>query len=334
MSYDTADHLDPVRGTGQQGDLLAAVDLGGTKIAGGLVTAGGDLLHQVRVPTPATGTEKELAAAVDGVLDLLARHPRWSDVRAVGVGSAGPVDIEAGTVSPVNIPAWRGYPLRAQVADHPAVAGLPVVLGGDAVAMAAAEHWQGAARPYRNALCLVVSTGVGAGLIIDGRLRTGRTGNAGHLGHISVDFAGRACPCGSRGCLEGLASGTAIARTAAEAGWRSPDGDTSAGAVAAAAAAGDPVALDAFDRAARALAAGIAATATLVEIDAAVVGGGVAGAGEVLFEPLRRHFATYATLPFAARTVILPARLGTDAGLVGAAALVREALTGGAAPTP
>ncbi|MFJ8046176.1 ROK family protein [Kitasatospora sp. NPDC096147] len=305
------------------GSLLGAIDLGGTKIAGGLVDSTGTLLHRVQLPTPATGTAAEMAGAVGAVLDLLAADPRWSAVRAVGIGSAGPVDIEAGTVSPVNIPCWRAFPLRAEVAAHPAVAGLPVVLGGDAVAMTAAEHWRGAARPYRDVLCLVVSTGVGAGLVIGGRLHTGRTGNAGHLGHITVDVDGRPCPCGSRGCLEGLASGTAIARTATEAGWRPPTGDTSATAVATAARAGDPFALAAFDSAARALAAGIAATATLVDLDAAVIGGGVAQAGELLFTPLRRHFAAYAALPFAARTVLLPAELGTDAGLIGAAALAR-----------
>ncbi|WP_371478831.1 ROK family protein [Kitasatospora sp. NBC_00315] len=324
MSYDTAVAVD-VRRTPEL-PLLAAVDIGGTKIAGGVVDTEGTLLHRVRLPTPAHGSARELMGAVSHVLDLLAQHPTWASVRAVGVGSAGPVDIGAGTVSPVNIPAWRAFPLRSEIAAHRAVGDLPVVLGGDAVAMTAAEHWQGAARHYRNALCLVVSTGVGAGLIIDGRLHTGTTGNAGHLGHISVDFAGPPCPCGSRGCLEGFASGTAIARTAAEAGWLPANGDTSAGAVAVAARAGDPLALHAYDRAARALAAGIAATASLVEIEAAVIGGGVAQAGSVFFDPLRRHLAAYATLPFTAGIVAVPAQLGTDAGLVGAAALARPAL--------
>jgi glucokinase len=324
MSYETAIAVEDLPTSARP--VLAALDIGGTKIAGGLVDAGGTLLHHLQRPTPAREDARTMLAAVEAVLDDLARHPRWAAVHAVGIGSAGPVDIGAGTVSPVNIPAWRAFPLRAAVGAHPAVRDRPVVLGGDAIAMTAAEHWRGAARPYRNALCLVVSTGVGAGLIIDGRLHTGRTGNAGHLGHISVDFTGRPCPCGSRGCLEGLASGTAIARTAAEAGWRPADGDPSATAVAAAARAGDPLALHAFDRAARALAAGIAATAALVEIEAAVVGGGVARAGELLLGPLRRHLATYAALPFAARTAVVPAQLGTDAGLVGAAALARPAL--------
>ncbi|BAJ26954.1 putative sugar kinase [Kitasatospora setae KM-6054] len=315
-------------GAGAPGALIAALDIGGTKIAGGLVDEHGVLRHRVRVPTPATGDRDELMTAVDHVLDDLSRHPDWLRVRALGIGSAGPVDTARGTVSPVNLPGWREFPLRAETARHPAAAHLPIVLGGDAIAMTAAEHWRGAARPYRNALCLVVSTGIGAGIVLDGVLHTGTTGNAGHLGHITVDFAGRPCPCGSRGCLEGLASGTAIARTATELGWRpGPDGDPTAGAVARAAHAGDPLALAAFDRAARALAAGIAATATLVELDAAVIGGGVAQAGSVLFEPLTRHLADYATLPFTRHLTLHPALLGTDAGLIGAAALTRPATT-------
>ncbi|MFJ1707645.1 ROK family protein [Kitasatospora sp. NPDC088346] len=303
--------------------LLAALDVGGTKIAGGLVDSGGTLLHRIQQPTPARESAESVLAAVWRVLDELARHPLWAGVRAVGIGSAGPVNIESGTVSPVNIPGWRAFPLQSEVAAHPAVRAMPVALGGDGVAMAAAEHWRGAARPYRNALCLVVSTGIGAGLIIDGRLHPGHTGNAGHLGHISVDFDGRPCPCGSRGCVEGLASGTAIARTASESGWRPVHGESGAAAVAIAARAGDPDALHAFDLAGRALAAGIAAAATLIEIEAAIVGGGVAKAGDLLLTPLRRHLDTYAALPFAAGIAVLPAELGTDAGLVGAAALAR-----------
>lgn len=304
------------------GVLVAAVDIGGTKTAGGLVSRDGELLHEVQVPTPARGQEAEVLAAVHAVLDLLAAHRSWGRVDRIGVGSAGPVDVQAGTVSPVNIPSWRGFPLVERISAHAAVGGrLPVLLGGDAVAMTAAEHWVGAARGFANAVCLVVSTGVGAGLVLDGRVYPGPTGNAGHLGHITVDRDGDPCPCGSRGCLEGVASGTAIAAWALGQGW-SPDGDdTSAAAVAASARAGDKVALAAFDRAAKGLAAGIAATATLVELEAAVLGGGVLRAGDLLLGPLRHHLLTYAALPFAHGIRILPAQLGTRAGLVGAAAL-------------
>lgn len=300
-------------------DLVAALDIGGTKIAGALVDGRGRLLVRTRQPTPAKEDGATVMGAVAQVLGELLRTAHWPRVRAVGIGSAGPVDASTGTVSPVNVPGWRHFPLVAEVAGL--VGGRPVVLVGDGVAMTAAEHWQGAARGRANALCMVVSTGVGGGLVLGGRLHTGPTGNAGHIGHISVDFDGDPCPCGARGCVERIASGPNIARRALDAGWRpGPDGDRSAAAVAAAAEAGDPVALASFARAAQALAAGIAATATLVEIEVAVIGGGVAGAGEVLFAPLRERLRDYATLSFASSVEVLPARLGSDAGLVGAAA--------------
>ncbi|NBE56935.1 ROK family protein [Streptomyces sp. YC537] len=288
-----------------------AVDIGGTKIAGALVRSDGTLVADSRRPTPRSTDPDTVMAALDEVVDELAGTPAWSEVRRCGIGSAGPVDAAHGTVSPVNIPAWRGFPVHARVRDALARNGahVPAVLVGDGVAMTAAEHRLGAARGHRNALCMVVSTGVGGGLVLDGRLHTGPTGNAGHIGHISVDLDGEKCPCGSRGCVEGLASGTAIARHARVA---------DAQAAAEAARAGDADALAAFDRAGRALAAGIAATATLVEIDIVVIGGGVAAAGELLLTPLRRHLETYAALDFVRHLRVAPAALGTDAGLVGA----------------
>lgn len=307
-----------------QTDLVAALDIGGTKIAGALVDAEGRLLVRTRRATPAREDGETVARAVDEVLAELAGSALWGRVGALGVGSAGPVDASTGTVSPVNIPGWRGFPLVERV--RAATGGLPVELVGDGVAMTAAEHWLGAARGYDNALCMVVSTGVGGGLVLGGRLHAGRTGNAGHIGHISVELDGDPCPCGARGCVERIASGPNIARRARENGWTpGPDGDASAAAVAAAARAGHPVALASFERAAQALAAGIAATATLTEIEIAVIGGGVAGAGDVLFDPLRRALHDYATLSFVQGLKVAPALMGTDAGLVGAAAAAAAA---------
>jgi glucokinase len=300
-------------------DLVAALDIGGTKIAGALVDGHGRILLRTQRATPAQEDGETIMRAVEAVLGELTGSPLWSRATAVGIGSAGPVDASTGTVSPVNIPGWRDYPLVERV--RAATEGLPVELIGDGVAITAAEHWQGAARGHDNALCMVVSTGVGGGLVLGGRLHPGPTGNAGHIGHISVDLDGDLCPCGSRGCVERIASGPNIARRAIEAGWQpGPDGDTSAAAVAAAARAGDPVALASFERAAQALAAGIAATATLVEIDIAVIGGGVGKAGDLLFTPLRAALRDYATLSFVQRLTVAPAQMGTDAGLVGAAA--------------
>ncbi|MFI1736935.1 ROK family protein [Streptomyces sioyaensis] len=306
-----------------QTDLSAALDIGGTKIAGALVDAHGRLIVRAARPTPADKDGATVMRAVAEVVGELAAGPEWARVAAVGIGSAGPVNAAAGTVSPVNIPGWRDFPLVAGV--RALVGERPVVLVGDGVAMTAAEHWQGAARGHANALCMVVSTGVGGGLVLNGRLHPGPTGNAGHIGHISVELDGDPCPCGARGCVERIASGPNIARRALANGWQpGPDGDTSAAAVAAAARAGDPVARRSFERAAQALAAGIAATATLVEIDIAVIGGGVAGAGEVLFAPLRAALREYATLSFVSGLTVVPAQTGTDAGVVGAAAAAAQ----------
>ncbi|SHM84258.1 ROK family protein [Streptomyces yunnanensis] len=306
-----------------QTDLSAALDIGGTKIAGALVDAQGRLVVRAARPTPADQDGATVMRAVAEVVRELAAASEWARVAAVGIGSAGPVDAAAGTVSPVNIPGWRDFPLVAGV--RALVGELPVTLVGDGVAMTAAEHWQGAARGHDNALCMVVSTGVGGGLVLDGRLHPGPSGNAGHIGHISVDLDGDPCPCGARGCVERIASGPNIARRALANGWRpGPDGDASAAAVAAAARAGDPVALSSFERAGQALAAGIAATATLVEIDIAVIGGGVAGAGDVLFDPLRTALRDYATLSFVSGLTVVPAQMGTDAGVVGAAAAAAQ----------
>ncbi|MGA5064477.1 ROK family protein [Streptomyces exfoliatus] len=310
--------------TGSAEGLVVALDIGGTKIAGALVDGDGRILLRTRRATPAREDGETVMGAVEEVVATLAASPLWEAAGAVGIGSAGPVDAHRGTVSPVNVPGWRDYPLVDRV--RRATGGRPVTLVGDGVAMTAAEHWLGAAKGHDNALCLVVSTGVGGGLVLGGRLHPGPTGNAGHIGHIAVDLDGDPCACGGRGCVERIASGPHLARRALENGWRpGPDGDTSAAAVAAAAEAGDPAAVASFERAAQALAAGIAATAALVEIDVAVVGGGVAGAGEVLFAPLRRSLASYATLSFVRNLTVVPALTGTDAGLLGAAAAARSA---------
>ncbi|MEU9375705.1 ROK family protein [Streptomyces sp. NPDC048255] len=298
-----------------------AIDIGGTKIAGALVHPDGTMTATTRTPTPRDADADAVMAAVTEVVADLSRSPLWPSVVRCGIGSAGPVDASRGTVSPVNIGAWREFPLQDRVAAQLAAHGadVPTVLAGDGVAMTAAEHWLGAARGHANALCMVVSTGVGGGLVLNNQLHPGPTGNAGHIGHISVAFDGDPCACGGHGCVESIASGTAIARWALAQGWTPADDATAAG-VAAAAEAGDPIALAAFDRAGRALAAAIAATATLVETDIAVIGGGVAASGDTLFTPIRTHLAAYATLSFVKDLQVVPAALGTHAGLIGAAA--------------
>jgi glucokinase len=200
---------------------------------------------------------------------------------------------------------------------------VPVNLHNDAICFAVAEHWQGAGVGVDNMLGIVVSTGVGGGLILGGHLIDGHTGNAGHVGHVVVDPAGPACSCGGRGCLEAFARGPAIAAWAAANGWQT-SGDGTARALAHDARRGDPVAVAAFERAGTALGAALASTTALLDISLAVVGGGLAQAGELLFAPARVALAEFARMEFTRHLSVVPAGLGQHAGLVGAAALVLE----------
>jgi glucokinase len=168
-------------------------------------------------------------------------------------------------------------------------------------------------------LGMVVSTGIGGGLVLDGVPYSGRTGNAGHVGHVVVDLDGPPCSCGGRGCVEAIASGPYLVAWAREQGWIGAD----ARELSQSAAAGDGVALQAFRRGARAIAAMIASVGAVCDLDLVVIGGGVANAGPVLFDPLREALSEYLGLSFIASLRVLPAALGGEAGLVGAAALLR-----------
>ncbi len=303
--------------------LTLCLDIGGTKIAAGLADADGVLVRTDTRPTPANaGAEQVWEAVAAAIADSVrAADGLNGPVGAVGVASAGPIHLPSGTVSPINIACWRDFPLRDRVAALiPGVPGVPVRLGGDGVCMALGEHWRGAGRGARFMLGMVVSTGVGGGLVLDGVPYTGRTGNAGHVGHVVVEQDGQPCTCGGHGCVETVAAGPWLVRWARANGWSAPPG---AGArdLAAAAAAGDPVGVSAFRRGATALAAMIASVAAVCDLDLVVVGGGVAKSGSVLFDPLRAALAGYAGLDFLAGLRVVPAGLGGEAGLVGAARL-------------
>jgi glucokinase len=298
--------------------LTLALDIGGTKIAVGLVDPAGELVHRAIEPTPKDQQAEHVWGVVDRMIADAAKVAHGA-IRAVGVGSAGPIDGDGGTVSPVNIASWQGFPLRDRVAA--AMPDVPVQLAGDAVCMALGEHWRGAGRGARFVLGMVVSTGVGGGLVLDGKPYLGRTGNAGHVGHVVVELDGQPCPCGGRGCVETVASGPWMTRWALANGWAGPPG-ADAVALDEAAQAGDPLALRAFRRSATALAAMIASVGAVCDLDLVVIGGGVAKAGPILFDPLRAALAGYAGLSFIRGLQVLPAALGGDAGLIGAAALV------------
>lgn len=290
-----------------------ALDIGGTKIAAGIVDADGTLLRNARRPTPRGGVSDQVWAAAERAIADVLDGP----VAGVGISSAGPINLSDGTISPVNIPAWRGFPVVDRVVA--AVPGVPVRLAGDGLCMALGEHWRGAGQGASFLLGMVVSTGIGGGLVLDGAPYDGRTGNAGHVGHTVVELGGPLCSCGGRGCVEAIASGPHLVAWAREQGWAGAD----ARELAQAASAGDSVALQAFRRGARAIAAMIASVGAVCDLDLVVIGGGVAQAGPVLFDPLHEALAEYLGLSFLAGLRVVPAALGGAAGLVGAAALLR-----------
>ena len=298
--------------------LTLALDIGGTKIAVGLTDPAGELVHKAIEPTPKDPEAEHVWSLVDAMIADATKAAKGA-IRAVGIGSAGPIDANAGTVSPVNTASWRGFPLRDRIAA--AMPGVPVRLAGDGICMALAEHWRGAGRGANFLLGMVVSTGVGGGLVLDGVPYQGRTGNAGHVGHVVVEPDGQLCPCGGRGCVETVASGPWMTRWALANGWAAPPGANPV-TLAEAADAGDPVARKAFHRGATALAAMIASVGAVCDLDLVVIGGGVANSGRTLFDPLEAALANYTGLSFIRGLRVVPAALGGDAGLIGAAALV------------
>ncbi len=281
---------------------VVAVDVGGTKLAVGIVGAGGRILDRRVVPTPhgvdAGPLFGTLAAAIDDLGDAVA------GACAVGVGCGGPMSADGETVSPLNIGAWREFPLRARLAAH---LGLPVWIDNDAKALARGEGWIGAAAGVRDFVGMVVSTGVGGGIVCDGRLLDGATGNAGHIGHVIVEPDGAHCGCGARGCVEAEASGTAILRITG----RPP------------AEAGPEIRA----RTGRLVGRAIASVANLLDLHLAVVSGSVAlGYGAAFFDAAQTEIDERCRLDFSQGTRVVPGALRDDGPLVGAAAVALFAL--------
>ena len=295
-------------------DWALAVDIGGTKLAAARVRRDGTVQVRAQRPTPENGDAETVWDALAGLLADVVADDRPD---LVGVGCGGPMRWPAGEVSPLNLHAWRDFPLRARLGQcYP---GARVRVHNDAVAMTAGEHWRGAGRGTRNFLGMVVSTGVGGGVVCDGRLANGSSGNAGHIGHVVVDADGPACMCGGHGCLEAVARGPAVVAWAVAQGWT---GNADGPALVDAARAGDPICLAALTRAGRAIGVAVASVAAVLDLDAAAVGGGLANAGDLLLGPATAAFERHAGLDFVRRCRLVPAELGADAGLVGAAALV------------
>lgn len=313
--------------------LTVGVDVGGTKVAAGLVDADGQVLARCAQQTPSTSAQKVVDVVAE-VVDAL-RQQAPGPVRAVGLGAAGFVDAGRATVLFAPNLAWRDEPLRDRVAAR---VGLPVVVENDANAMAWGEYRFGAGRGVRDLVCLTVGTGIGGGLVLAGELRRGAAGIGAEYGHLRVIPNGRRCGCGNRGCWEQYCSGRALIREARHLALVAPaaadrllalaggEVDNITGElVTRAAADGDPAAVDCLAEIGRWLGQGMADLAAVLDPARFVVGGGVIAAGELLLAPARAAFARALTghghRPLAQ---ILAAELGLDAGLVGAADLARQ----------
>ena len=282
---------------------VLAVDIGGTKLAAGLVDArDGGILRRVMTPTPRSDDAEVVFAALTGLVGQLG--PEAAAAEVCGIGSGGPMTAGGEALTPVHIPAWQGFPLRDRMEK---ATGRPVFVDNDAKAVALAEGWVGAAVGVGAFLGMVVSTGIGGGIVLDGRLLDGQAGNAGHIGHVVVEPGGRRCFCGGQGCLEGEASGRAIEAVTG----RPP------------AVAPPPV----VERTGRLVGRAVATTANLLDLELAVVAGAVAlGFGAQFVAAAQAEIDARCRLDFARGTVIRPAGLGADAPLVGAAAVALYSL--------
>jgi glucokinase len=306
---------------------VLAIDIGGTKMAAGVVAADGMVITADRVPTLSTAGGDTLFHHLEQLCRRVIEDAR-TPLQAIGVGCGGPMRYPEGIVSPLNIPGWRDFPLRQRLAE---AFSLPSLVDNDAKALALGERWQGAGRGSSNLIAMVVSTGVGGGAIVDGRLVHGHGGNAGHIGHVIVWPDGPLCGCGAHGCLEGVASGSGLQRRLGEALGAGRQTVLSAGsdaaAIAAAARAGDELAVWLFRTAGEGVGRGIASTAALLDLELAVVGGSIAlKAWDLLGPPLEAELRRTARLDFTRDIRVEQSRLGDAAGLIGAARLALDAI--------
>lgn len=314
-------------------EVIAGIDIGGTKIAVALENLNGEKVASRRLPTQ---TEIGARAIIENVFraitEMLAENR--VDLAAVGIGCPSPLDIEKGLVmSPSNLRDWDNFPIVKLFGER---FNIPVVLDNDANTAALGEYVHGAGRGFKNIIYITVSTGIGGGIIINGEIFHGVGAGAGEIGHTIVQPDGIRCNCGSTGCLETICAGVHIARRARE---RLANGEPSimremtaniskitAKTVVEAMRRNDKPAIEIWDETCRYLAVGIANSITLLAPEAVVIGGGIAAAtGEILFEPLQRLVPQFVSMVPADRINILPAELGSESGVCGALVLAKKA---------
>ena len=287
-----------------------AIDIGATKFAVAIVSAAREVSLRREIPA---------SQLWDGLSQVIKEIASDTSIKIshIGIGSAGPINTQSGTISPVNISAWREFPLVDKVQEI--FPGVEIKMVGDAVALAVAEHAIGAGKGSRNMLGMVVSTGIGGGIIVNGQPLEGDFGNAGYFGHTVVGDYDGGCNCGRIGCVEGYASGVSMVRVAKKSGWNGEDFVT----LADAARAGNADAIAAIAFGTEHLAKAIINIAQIFDLHCVVVGGGVTEAGDIYWLPLQKALLAHSTsLNLVQPIKLLPAQLQRDAGLIGAAMVV------------
>lgn len=317
--------------------FVIGVDVGGTKVAAGLVDSGGIIHAQTRIPMAATGEAsaglKAVTLAIDSVSHRSLSEQPNGGIRGIGICSPGPLDPAAGLViNPPNIPCWRKYPLVAEVAN---IYRVPVKLDNDANAAALAEARWGAGRGYKNVFYATIGTGVGTGIVLDGKLYHGRTGAAGEGGHLSIDYRGPRCGCGKRGCIEAYVSGPALARRTREklvAGGKSKILELANGNIDAVTSemlgeaflVGDSLASELLQETVELLCAWLGNIIDLLDPEVIIMGGGVAAMLQAFFPQIRERLSDWSINSRSQEIPLVMARYGADAGIAGGAALCSE----------
>lgn len=311
---------------------ILGVDIGGTKVAVGLVDRAGKILAQGRKPMMASGTAEAALEAVSDAIDSLSSSTSDTGFQSIGICAPGPLDPKSGVVlNPPNLPCWRNFPLAEKIASKYRV---PVKVDNDANAAALAETRWGAARGFRYVFYATIGTGIGSGIVLDGRIYHGNTGSAGEGGHVSIDYRGPICGCGKHGCIEALAAGPAIgararAKLASESSRHSAILDLAKGNITAvtselvgqAYAIGDPLAREVLAETVELLTAWLGNIVDLLDPDVLVMGGGVAAMLLPFFDEIKRRLPSSCVNPVAAEIPLLMAHYGADAGIAGGAAL-------------
>lgn len=304
------------------------LDLGGTKIATGITDANGKLLATVRIPTQAVdGFEivtRRMGDTIDEVMQKTGVNA--SDIIAIGVCAPGAIDLTNGIVRGSPNLKWHNVPLKNIIEER---FHIPTYLDNDANIAGLGENRFGAGKGSKHMLYMTVSTGIGGGIILDGKVYRGATFGAGEIGHITIDMNGPLCGCGNYGCVEALASGPAIARTAKKALLDYPDSllntypEITAKEVAEAARKGDPLAIEVINKAAGYIGATLASLVNTLNPDLIVIGGGVSQMGDLILNPIREEVRKRAINSFSENLKIVQAKLGGDVGIMGAIALAQ-----------